>query len=50
LAIISVGKNSFGHPTKEVLNKLINLSIKSMRTDEEGEIEIISDGEKWGVK
>jgi competence protein ComEC len=50
LAVISVGKNSFGHPTKEVLNKLTGLGIKTMRTDEEGEIEVISDGMKWGIR
>lgn len=47
LAIISVGKNSFGHPTKEVIEKLRNLEIKILRTDEEGEIEVVSDGRKW---
>ncbi len=47
LAVISVGKNSFGHPTKEVLEKLSNLGIKVMRTDQEGEIEVVSNGETW---
>ena len=50
LAVISVGKNSFGHPTKEVLEKLKKLGIEIMRTDEKGEIEIVSDGEKWEVR
>ena len=39
-AIISVGKNSFGHPTKEVLERLEKMGVKVRRTDEEGEIEI----------
>jgi len=39
LAVISVGKNnSYGHPTKEVLNSLKALNIKIMRTDEKGDI------------
>lgn len=50
LAIISVGKNSFGHPTKEVLEKLGELGINVLRTDQEGEIEIISDGTSWAIK
>jgi len=50
LAIISVGKNSFGHPTDEVLEKLQASGIKTLRTDREGEIEIVSDGKKWGIK
>jgi len=50
LAIISVGKNSFGHPTREVIEKLSNLEIKTLRTDQEGEIEIVSDGTSWSIK
>lgn len=37
-AIISVGKNSFGHPTKQVLNKLEMRNIRVRRTDWEGDI------------
>lgn len=47
LAVISVGKNPFGHPTKEVIEKLRNLEIRILRTDEEGEIEVVSDGRGW---
>lgn len=50
LAIISVGKNSFGHPTKEVLDRLSQIGAKIMRTDQNGEIEIVSDGKNWHVK
>jgi len=39
MAIISVGaKNKFGHPTKEVLNRLKEKGIKIWRTDLDGEI------------
>jgi len=34
-AVISVGKNSFGHPTKEVLDRLIEYGVESRRTDKE---------------
>ncbi len=47
LAVISVGKNSYGHPTKETLGILQDMGIKILRTDKDGEIEIVSDGEKW---
>ena len=50
LAIISVGRNSFGHPTKEVIERLLNQNIKILRTDQNGEIEIVSNGKKWGLK
>jgi len=37
-AIISVGKNSFGHPTKEVLDRLEKCGVIVRRTDKEGSI------------
>jgi len=50
LAVISVGRNSYGHPTEEVLDELNNLGIKILRTDLEGEIEITSDGQEWSLR
>jgi competence protein ComEC len=50
LAVISIGKNFYGHPTKEVLKRLRNLNIQVLRTDLEGEIEVVSDGKEWGIK
>lgn len=58
LAVISVGKNNrYGHPSNEVieiLRKARYLSagrqVKILRTDEIGEVEIISDGNKWQVR
>ncbi|OGV89437.1 hypothetical protein A2Z41_00405 [Microgenomates group bacterium RBG_19FT_COMBO_39_10] len=47
LAIISVGKNSFGHPTQEVIEKLNQAGVELLRTDQEGEIEVVSNGETW---
>ena len=41
LSIISVGKtNRYGHPHKEILNRLEEIGSKIRRTDEEGEIVI----------
>lgn len=39
-SIISVGKNSFGHPTNEVINILNDNNSKILRTDESGTIVI----------
>jgi len=46
LAIISSGKNNrYGHPHQETL-KLLE-GIKTLRTDLDGEIEIVTDGKTW---
>lgn len=50
LAVISVGNNSFGHPTSEVLERLRNLGVEILRTDINGEIEVVSDGKSWYTK
>lgn len=38
LAVISTGTNSFGHPHEAVLQKLENLGVQILRTDEKGDI------------
>ncbi len=43
-AIISVGKNSYGHPTEEVLSRLRDADVKVYRTDLQGDIVVVSDG------
>ena len=51
IAVISVGKNnSYGHPSKEVLNMLEAKEIKIMRTNEVGDVEIVSNGDNWWLK
>jgi len=51
LAIISVGKNNkYGHPKKEIMERLAKFEISTLRTDEKGVIVLKSDGEKIVVK
>ncbi|MEK7353805.1 MAG: DNA internalization-related competence protein ComEC/Rec2 [Chloroflexota bacterium] len=53
LAVISVGKdNPFGHPTKEVMDRLKEKlgQVNIYRTDESGTIDLITDGEKLWVR
>jgi competence protein ComEC len=51
IAAISVGKNNkYGHPTPLILDLLKNLNIKTLRTDQIGDIEIISDGNNISIK
>jgi competence protein ComEC len=50
LAIISVGeKNKYGHPAKEALDLLKNHSLKYLRTDKNGEVEVVTDGKTINV-
>lgn len=42
VAVISVGENSYGHPTQEVLDRLTARGIEILRTDQNGNITITS--------
>lgn len=47
LAIISVGENNrYKHPAKRVIKSLDDMGIKYLRTDQDGDIVLRSDGEK----
>lgn len=48
--IISVGKNSYGHPSEAALAALATQAIQVKRTDKAGDIEVVSDGREWRVK
>ncbi len=51
VAVIQVGKNnSFGHPAPEVLAKLEEFGIEVLRTDKDGDIKFISEGEYLNLK
>lgn len=49
-AVISVGKNSYGHPSERVLNLLEEEKIKIFRTDIDGEVTFFSNGEEIFVE
>lgn len=50
IAIISVGEdNDYGHPNSETIQKLENIGSKIYRTDENGTIEIISNGTELNI-
>ena len=51
VAVISAGKNNrYGHPHQETLKILRDKDIKILRTDEIGDVEIITDGESWQIR
>lgn len=51
VAVISVGNNNrYGHPDKEILQLLKDQNIKTLRTDQMGDIEVITDGKGWWIK
>lgn len=44
LAIISVGKNNFGHPSPSTMERLFDGGVRIMRTDKDGQVRVESDG------
>jgi len=50
IAVISVGKNQWGHPHEEVIRLLNDQGVKILRTDLDGEVAVETDGQKWWIK
>lgn len=51
IAVISVGKdNKYGHPAASTINMLKQYAVRIFRTDQNGTIEIDSDGDGYWVK
>ena len=51
LAVISVGAdNPYGHPTADILSTLAHHGIATLRTDQEGDVEIDVTGAGWQVE
>jgi len=49
VSVISVGHNSYGHPHSEVINRLKQFSTQVYRTDQNGTVEIITDGHTYKI-
>lgn len=49
ISVIEVGRNSYGHPTEEVLDRLTAVGSLIFRTDEEGTIKVEVMGDKLEV-
>lgn len=50
IAVIEVGKNTYGHPTAEVINLLKSYAVQIYRTDQNGTVKITTDGVNYNVK
>lgn len=50
LAVIEVGKNSYGHPTAETMGRLQEVGARVMRTDQDGDVVVTTNGKEWQVK
>lgn len=51
LAVISVGKhNLYGHPTPKALSLLSDIGARIFRTDQNGTVQLVSDGKTWSIK
>jgi len=49
ISVIEVGKNSYGHPTSQALNGLASVGSRVFRTDYDGTIKLIINGNKIDI-
>lgn len=49
LAVIQVGRNPYGHPAAETLDRLRDEGVMTLRTDSDGTIRLTSDGTSYSV-
>lgn len=50
VAVITVGRNNYGHPSEEVIGTVQDLGTAVYRTDVHGAVILMSDGKRWTVK
>ena len=48
-AVISVGVNTYGHPSPDTISRLLAAGARVWRTDQQGSIVIVSDGSTYNV-
>ena len=49
IAVIEVGKNSYGHPTAEVLKNLASVGTQIFRTDKDGMVKLVINNQEINV-
>lgn len=49
ISVIEVGKNSYGHPTKEVLSRLASINSQIFRTDRDGTVKLTINNGKISI-
>ncbi len=47
LALISVGSNSYGHPTQDAMDRIEDAGARIMRSDQHGDVTVKVDAEGW---
>ena len=50
LGLISVGRNTYGHPSKELLERLSKIGSKVETTYDHGALMVVSDGENFQLE
>lgn len=50
LAVVSSGRNRYGHPAPETLARLADAGVAVLRTDREGTVSVTSDGRSFTVR
>ncbi|MGB6369913.1 MAG: DNA internalization-related competence protein ComEC/Rec2 [Atribacterota bacterium] len=50
IAVITVGKNHFGHPSQKIIERLEDKNIQIYRTDEDGTIIIRTNGQEYWIR
>jgi competence protein ComEC len=50
VAVISVGRNRYGHPARETTGRLADAGVRTWRTDHEGTVVVETDGESFRVR
>ncbi|MEK7660312.1 MAG: MBL fold metallo-hydrolase [Patescibacteria group bacterium] len=50
IAVVSVGKNTYGHPSEDTLTRIARTGAEILRTDEQGTVHLVSDGTRFWVE